>query len=78
MSEEKHDMNSCPHCKNGEIVKSTPNLVCKDGYFICNNCYTTKTPGINEWIRPKRKVLYLDKTTNHPVFDNELNQNKDE
>ena len=61
-------INSCPHCE-GNIKKATPNLVCKDGYFICEKCYATKTYGSNEWVRPTRKVLYLDKITNHPIFE---------
>ena len=66
---------SCPHCKTGNIKKASPNLVCRNGYFICDKCYATKVVGVNEWVQPTRKVLYLDNITNRPIF--ELNQNKD-
>ena len=62
-------INSCPHCENWNIKKATPNLVAKDGYFICDECYATKTVGVDGWVRPERNVLYLDKMTNHPIFD---------
>ena len=25
------DMNSCPHCNDGNLLKASPNLVAKDG-----------------------------------------------
>ena len=62
-------INSCPHCNDGNLLKASPNLVAKDGYFICDKCYATKVVGIDGWVRPTKKVLYLDKITNHPIFE---------
>ena len=66
---EEENIDNCPICNNGNLLKASSNLVAKDGYFICDKCYATKVVGIDGWVRPIRKVLYLDKINNHPIFE---------
>ena len=64
------ELTSCPHCSKGILKKVEKALTAKNGYFICDNCYATKVVGEETWVRPVKRVLYLDKN-NYPMFAND-------